>query len=129
MYNEKQLRAKLSEHGLSTFGSKVVLAARHKEFVNVFNANIDRSHPQSRQELVRHMEQWDATQLNLSRTDKRKELSAEEWGRRCKSEFGDLTRQARESAKRRKVAEQSVNGEAASVTVAPSKSSQEETFA
>ena len=129
MYNDKQLRAKLSEHALSTYGSKTVLIARHKEYVNVHNANIDRLHPQSRQEILRHMEQWDATQQTLVRPEKRKELNGEEWGRRCKSDFEDLARQAKESIKRRKLAEQSADGEGTSVAVAPSKSSQEETIA
>jgi len=128
MYNEKQLRLKLSENGLSTIGSKAVLITRHKEYVNVYNANIDRLHPQSRQEILRHMERWDATQLNLGRVDKRKELDGEEWGKKCKAEFGALTRQARESAKRRKLAEHSLNGET-SVAVVSSTSSQEETIA
>ena len=129
MYNDKQLRAKLSEHSLSTYGSKPVLIARHKEYVNVHNANIDRLHPQSRQEIRKHMERWDATQQTLVRPEKRKELDGEEWGRRCKSDFEDLARQAKESLKRRKLAEQNANGEGTSVAVAPPKSSQEETIA
>jgi len=129
MHIDKQLRAKLSEHGLSTQGSKPVLIARHKEYVNVHNANIDRLHPQSRQELLKHMERWDATQQTLVRPEKRKELDGEEWGRRCKSDFEDLARQAKESVKRRKMAEPSVNGEGTSVAIAPATSSQEETIA
>jgi E3 ubiquitin-protein ligase RAD18 len=129
MYNDKQLRAKLSEHALSTYGNKAVLIARHKEYVNVHNANIDRLHPQSRQEILRQMERWDATQQTLVRPEKRKELDGEEWGRRCKSDFEDLARQAKESLKRRKLAEQNANGEGTSVAVAPPKSSQEETIA
>lgn len=128
MYNEKQLRSKLSENGLSTYGSKAILIARHKEYVNVHNANIDRLNPQSRQEILRQMERWDATQLNLGRMDKRKELNGEEWGKKCKTEFSDLARQARESVKRRKITEQDFNDET-SVAVASSKSSQEETIA
>ena len=129
MSNEKQLRAKLSEHGLSTHGSKPVLIARHKEFVNVHNANIDRLHPQSQQDIVSHMQGWDTTQQTLHRTEKRKELDGEDWARRCKNDFDGLARQARESVKRRRFTEHNLNGEGTPPTVAPSKSSQEETLA
>ena len=39
MYNETKLRAILAEQGLSTTGNKSLLSARHKEFVNLHNAN------------------------------------------------------------------------------------------
>ena len=75
------------------------------------------------------MERWDATQQTLVRPEKRKELDGEEWERRCKSDFEELARQAKESVKRRKMVEPSVNGEGTSVAIAPAKSSQEETIA
>ena len=103
MYNDSKLRLLLSELGLSTYGNRSLLSARHKEFVNLHNSNIDRPHPQSRAELLRQLERWDATQQTLSRGEKRKDLDGKEWGIKCKDDFQELARRARETAKRRKV--------------------------
>jgi E3 ubiquitin-protein ligase RAD18 len=103
MYNDSKLRSLLSELGLSTYGNRSLLSARHKEFVNLHNSNIDRARPQSRAELLRQLERWDATQQTLSRGEKRKDLDGKEWGIKCKDDFQELARRARESAKRRKV--------------------------
>jgi E3 ubiquitin-protein ligase RAD18 len=103
MYNDSKLRGLLAELGLPTYGNRSLLSTRHKEYVNLHNANIDRPHPQSRTDLIRQLERWDATQQTLSRGEKRKELDGKEWGVKCKDDFADLARQARASAKRRKV--------------------------
>jgi E3 ubiquitin-protein ligase RAD18 len=102
MYNESKLRSMLAEQGLSTIGNKALLSARHKEFVNLHNANIDRRYPLSRQEILKQLEIWDAT---VSRQEKRKELDGVEWGRKFGNSFADLTKLARESMKRRKIGE------------------------
>jgi E3 ubiquitin-protein ligase RAD18 len=111
LYNEAKLRTLLAEHGLSTYGNKTILAARHREYVNLYNANIDRRNPQSRQEILKQLEKWDLTQQTSARQDKRKELDTEEWERKCKDEFSELTRLARESGKRRKLEGQNETSE------------------
>ena len=105
MYNETKLRAILAEHGLSTTGNKSLLSARHKEFVNLHNANIDRRNPQSRPEILKQLEKWDITQQSLQ-LKRKQELDGVEWGRKFEESYADLTKLARESAaKRRKVVE------------------------
>jgi len=106
MYNEMKLRSLLAQHRLPTNGNKTLLVARHKEFVNQYNANIDRPRPLSLQELLHRMTQWEATQQNLLRGEKRKEVNGQEWERENRGDFAELTRLARESAKRRKLADQ-----------------------
>jgi E3 ubiquitin-protein ligase RAD18 len=115
----------LSEHGLSTYGTKSQLSARHKEYVNLYNANLDRLHPQSQQELLKQVERWDAIQQTLARGEKRK-IDGEEWGKVYNDTYAALGRQARENLKKRKVEEkETVNGEGTTVV----RSSQEETVA
>ena len=103
MYNETKLRAILAEHGLSTAGNKSLLSARHKEFVNLHNANIDRRNPQSREEILKQLEKWDAIQQSLQ-LKRKQELDGVAWGRKFEESYADLTKLARESVtKRRKV--------------------------
>ena len=105
MYNDKTLRNILSDLGLPTYGNRALLSARHKEYVNLHNANIDRRHPLPQKELLRELSRWDSTQaqiMNSSRGEKRR-FDGGEWEERCKDEFAELARRARESAKRKKV--------------------------
>jgi E3 ubiquitin-protein ligase RAD18 len=126
MYNESKLRSMLAEQGLSTFGNKSQLSARHKEFVNLHNANIDRRYPLSRQEILKELEIWDAT---VPRQEKRKELDGAEWGRKFGDSFADLTKLARESVKRRKIEEKEEDGEETKTGVTSSSSQGEKTVA
>jgi len=69
------------------------------------NANIDRRHPLPQKELLRELSRWDSTQaqiMNSNRSEKRR-FDGGEWEERCKDEFAELARRARESAKRKKV--------------------------
>lgn len=111
LYNEAKLRLLLTEHGLPTYGNKTLLSARHREYVNLYNANIDRTNPQSRQEILKQLEKWDLTQQTLARQDKRKELDNEEWERKCRDEFSELARLARESGKRQRLEKQNETSE------------------
>lgn len=112
MYNDKTLRTILSDLGLPTYGNKALLSARHKEYVNLHNANIDRRHPLPQKELLRELNGWDITQaqiMNSSKGEKRR-FDGEEWEERCKDEFAELARRARESAKRKKVEREEKEG-------------------
>lgn len=101
MFNEPKLRGLLSELGLPTYGNKSLLSARHKEYVNLHNANIDRRHPQSQRELLRQLERWDATQQTVMRGEKRKDFDGKEWASKWGDDFADLAKRARETAKKR----------------------------
>jgi E3 ubiquitin-protein ligase RAD18 len=127
MYNEAKLRSMLAGHRLPTHGNKALLIARHKEFVNLYNANIDRQSPQSHQELLRGMAEWESAQQMLNRGEKRKEFDTEEWGRKCKDEFAELTKRARENAKKQRIEQR--NGSVSEAEPSVVRSSQEETVA
>ena len=124
LHNEKQLRSMLGKLGLPTYGNKALLTARHKEYVTLHNANMDRQNPESRHELLKQMEKWEAVHQGLPKPEKRK-LDVNEWEKKRKNDFDELTKRALESAKRRKLVDKDINGEGSSI----GRSSQEETVA
>ena len=107
LYSEAKLRSVLSTLSLPTHGNKALLSARHKEYVNLYNANIDRRNPLSQQALLKQIREWEVVQARLSGgasgEGKRKEIDGVEWGRRFEGDFADLARRARESTKRQKM--------------------------
>jgi hypothetical protein len=62
LYKEAQLRKKLGELGISTFGSRQLLEKRHKEWVTLWNSNCDSSRPQTKAELLHALDVWERTQ-------------------------------------------------------------------
>jgi E3 ubiquitin-protein ligase RAD18 len=128
MYNETKLRVLCADLGLATDGNKSVLSTRHKEFVNLYNANIDRRHPLPRRELLRQSAQWDATQQTVGRREMKK-LNGEEWGKQCKDNFAELAKRARETAKKRKVEDRPNGDGEEGMQERRLRSSQEETIA
>ena len=112
LYTETKLRTVLNAFSLPTHGNKALLSARHKEYVNLYNANIDRRNPLSQKELLKQIGEWEAVQARLSSSasgeGKRKEIDGAEWERRFEGDFADLARRARESAKRRKMDQEGV---------------------
>jgi E3 ubiquitin-protein ligase RAD18 len=112
MYNDKTLRSILNDLGLPTYGNRNLLSARHKEYVNLHNANIDRRQPLPQKDLLRELSRWDSTQAQImssSRGEKRR-FDGGEWEERCKDEFAELARRARESAKRKKIVREEKEG-------------------
>ncbi|KAJ7632106.1 hypothetical protein FB45DRAFT_911472 [Roridomyces roridus] len=63
---EKQLRDKLTEHGLSTSGTHAQMVARHQQWTLLWNANLDKSpaNRQSTTELRKEMRRWEDEQKN-----------------------------------------------------------------
>jgi len=107
LYSEAKLRTVLNTLSLPTHGNKALLSARHKEYVNLYNANIDRRNPLPQHALLQQIREWEVVQARLSGSangeGKRKEIDGVEWGRRFEGDFADLTRRARESTKRQKM--------------------------
>jgi DNA repair protein Rad18 len=128
MCNDAKLRALCSDLGLPTDGNRSVLSARHKEFVNLNNANIDRQHPLPQRELLRQSAQWEATQQTVGRKEMKK-LNGEEWGKQCKDNFAELAKKARETAKKRNVEERPNGDDGKGMREKRLRSSQEETIA
>lgn len=87
------------------------MSARHKEYVNLYNANLDCKNPMQQPELLRRLDSWERTQIRGDAEGKKREIDGEEWEKRYQVDFTDLTRVARESAKRRKVEESEGGGD------------------
>jgi E3 ubiquitin-protein ligase RAD18 len=62
MMNDSALRKKLSSLGLSQTGSRQQLERRHREWVNLWNANCDASKPRPVPELKADLKTWERTQ-------------------------------------------------------------------
>ena len=92
LLNEKQLRQRLQDLNIPTYGNKLLLQKRYSEWLAIYNANIDTSHPRSRRDLLRDLETWERAQGNLN---KKREFDADQWKEQHKSEFASLISQAR----------------------------------
>jgi E3 ubiquitin-protein ligase RAD18 len=111
LLKDKDLRTTLSNLGIPNYGSKVLMSARHKEYVNLYNANLDCKNPVPPRELLRRLDSWERTRIRPDAEGKKREIDGEEWEKRYQVDFTDLTRVAKESAKRRKIEESEDGGE------------------
>ena len=118
LMNHKQLRDKLQEFGLPTTGTKAQIVARHSEWVNLYNANLDSLRPKPTRVLVQDLDLWEKTVGKdffssagggERRPTKLPGWSDEGWKREHDRMFDDLVKQAREGA--RKKAEDKGKGE------------------
>jgi len=107
MLNDTVLRKKVSQLGLSTFGSRQLLERRHKEYVTLWNANCDSAQPKSKFELMRDLQVWERTlggqaptlsrAANLGAQIKDKDFDGAAWAVQHDSSFKDLIANARKS--------------------------------
>jgi E3 ubiquitin-protein ligase RAD18 len=111
LLKDKDLRNTLSTLGVPNYGNKALMSSRHKEYVNLYNANLDCKNPVPQPELLRRLDTWERTQVRGDGEGKKREIDGEEWEKRYQVDFTDLTRAARESAKRRKIEESENEGE------------------
>lgn len=107
MMKEAALSKKLKELGLPNWGSKQLMINRHREWVNIWNANCDSISPRSRRELLHDLDTWERTQggrapqvNGLSSTIMRKDFDGDAYSRRHRDEFSRLI----EDAKRKSAA-------------------------
>ncbi|KAF8446499.1 hypothetical protein BGX38DRAFT_1058777, partial [Terfezia claveryi] len=105
LMNHKQLREKLQEFGLLATGTKTQMVARHSEWVNLYNANLDSLRPKPTRVLVQDLELWEKTVgkdfLSSALGGERRPTklpgwSDEGWKREHDRMFEDLVKQARE---------------------------------
>lgn len=59
---ESALRKKMDDLGIPNSGTKALMERRHKEWVNIWNANCDSSQPRSKRELLTDLKAWERTQ-------------------------------------------------------------------
>lgn len=105
LLKDQQLRKKLTELGISTAGSRLLMETRHKEWVTIWNANCDSARPKKRTELLRDLDVWERTLGgrasgamlggNAATQVKDKEFDGAAWAARHDDSFRDLIASAR----------------------------------
>jgi E3 ubiquitin-protein ligase RAD18 len=104
LFNDNNLRKKLRDLGIPNHGSKPQMSRRHTEWVNLWNANCDSSHPVTKRQLLQDLSVWETT---LGRqADKpansgfmAKDFDRETHVRAHATNFDSLIQQARQSKK------------------------------
>ncbi|KAJ4390655.1 E3 ubiquitin-protein ligase rad18 [Gnomoniopsis smithogilvyi] len=115
LLNESKLRKKLTENGIPSWGPKLLMEKRHKEWVMIWNANCDSARPRTKRELLQDLDTWERTQgghASISSSSvyqgaqvKDKDFDGAGWSTKHNDSFNDLIAQARRSNK--KIAEKS----------------------
>lgn len=62
LLRDTALRKKLTELGIPSGGPRALLVRRHKEWVNLVNANSDSSSPRTKREMLHELSVWDRSQ-------------------------------------------------------------------
>jgi E3 ubiquitin-protein ligase RAD18 len=104
LLTETALRKKLSEIRIPSHGSKPLMQKRHMEWMSLWNASCDSSNPQTKQELLRELENWDRTQgrqiVNAQGPSgvMAKDFDTKAWTKSQKDDFADLIKRAKHKA-------------------------------
>ncbi|PSR90606.1 hypothetical protein BD289DRAFT_357377, partial [Coniella lustricola] len=108
--NETKLRRKLSDLGIPSWGSRLLLEKRHREWVMIWNANCDSKQPKTKRELLQELDTWERTQgghastmslaANLGAQIKDKDFDGAGWSAKHNNSFTYLISQARRSQKK-----------------------------
>ncbi|KAL2829174.1 Postreplication repair E3 ubiquitin-protein ligase rad18 [Aspergillus cavernicola] len=96
------LRKKLKDLGIPNWGSRALLERRHKEWMNLWNANCDSKTPKRKTELLRELDTWERTQGGMSTTTPdpsnsvmRKDFDSAGWSADYNTDFKQLIASAR----------------------------------
>ena len=121
LLTDKALRKKLSELGIPAWGPRTLLIRRHTEWVNLWNANADSTHPLPKRDVLHQLEVWERTQggnapslagaPNGLNGVMRKDFDGGGWAQSNKNEFDKLIAEARRKPKNVSEAEQGTNCE------------------
>lgn len=102
MMKETALRKKVKEAGIPDWGTKQLVIQRHREWVNIWNANCDSNHPRSKRELLHDLDVWERTQggkapnaNGLSSTIMKKDFDGEAYSKRHQDDFSRLIADAK----------------------------------
>ncbi|EEB05792.1 Rad18 Rhp18 [Schizosaccharomyces japonicus yFS275] len=101
--SESKMRSKLSELGLPTDGNKQTLQRRHSQWVTMYNANLDRTHPVTRAVLLRELRDWEYAQSRKPIV-KRDKIGGPDWEKLYADDFERLVGNARNNMKRNSTA-------------------------
>ena len=101
LLTETALRKKLAEIRIPSYGSKQLMQKRHMEWMSLWNASCDSSNPQTKQELLRELDNWDRTQgrqiVNAQGPSgvMAKDFDTKAWTESQKGGFADLIKKAK----------------------------------
>lgn len=120
--NETKLRKKLLDLGIPSWGPRLLLEKRHREWVMIWNSNCDSSRPKTKREMLQDLDTWERTQGGLASTQslsanrnaqiKDKDFDGAGWSAEHHDSFNDLIARARKS--HRKVGETSQDADSSS---------------
>ncbi|CAG8979000.1 hypothetical protein HYALB_00009902 [Hymenoscyphus albidus] len=103
------LRKKLAEHSIPTWGTKAEMQRRFTEWITLWNANCDATHPKSKAELRGELDVWErtqgahASQMNSSGAQIRsKDFDRDAWSNRNDDTFKQLIAEAKKKAQESK---------------------------
>lgn len=104
------LRKKLAEHNIPTWGTRQEMQRRFTEWVTLWNANCDATHPKSKGELKSELDVWERTQgahaqhssLNPGTQIRSKEFDRDAWSNQNDDSFKQLIADARKKAQESK---------------------------
>lgn len=96
LLSEAKLKKTLLDAGLSTKGNKQRLQSRYREYVHLYNANLESFNPKAKRDLLQEMRNWDAAQDRQS-TSSVKDIDATRWQSQYHGDFDELINKARES--------------------------------
>ena len=109
LLKDNALRKKLSDLGIPNGGPRALLIRRHREWINLVNANCDSRRPRTKRELLHELDVWDKTQgrqiLNSSSGGEssssvmNKDFDGAAWAASHDNEFQSLIARARGKAK------------------------------
>ncbi|KAK8161011.1 hypothetical protein BKA80DRAFT_190084, partial [Phyllosticta citrichinensis] len=105
LLNDMKLRKKLKELGIPNHGPRALLIRRHKEWINLWNANCDSTRPLTKRQLLSDLDSWERSQgsgrSQSSWTGRGagdvmdKEFKRDGWAESNKNQYDDLIAQAR----------------------------------
>lgn len=142
MTKDVAFKKKLKELGIPDWGNKQLMIQRHREWVNIWNANCDSTQPKSKGALLKDLDIWERTQggrapsaNGLSSTIMKKDFDGQAYSRRHQDDFSRLIADAKrkkanpatetKSSKDEETVA-STNGESDSVQSAPQEPAQQQ---
>lgn len=113
-----KLKEKMNNFNIPTNGTRVQLENRFREFINLYNANLDSINPVNDRILIERLKKWDSListnnthstthrhspPLNCDQqTIKRQKLDHDEWNTKNKEQYYDLIKMAKRNMKKTK---------------------------
>mgnify|MGYP003362163919 CR=1 FL=1 len=112
MISTNKLREKLNSYGLHTNGSRQRLEARMKQYINLYNANLDALHPVDDRVLIGRLSRWESLldiserqdeksrddgKSNTTKAIQKAKQNARDWKIKYRNSYKELIKRARGS--------------------------------